>query len=158
MTVEKAVVAEWKRTQGCQDDVERRRLARALARKRARFAFPDDFTEFAGKLQDRLRKKHDKQGAEGRALRALREIRVRAAPWWDAETVELFFWFIRNDDELDFEGTSWEEYVAKWLKLLPETARFQSVNGQVSTLDDLRASDYVESDPLDLGHLSSRQG
>jgi hypothetical protein len=32
------------------------------------------------------------------------------------------------------------------------------VNGVVMTLDDLTARDYVESDPLDLDHLSSRLG
>lgn len=157
MTVEKAVIAAWNRTPGCTDDAQRRRLALALARKRARFAFPDDFTELAGKFQERLQKKHDKHSAEGRALRALREIRVRAAPSWGAETVEIFFWFIRDDDDEDFEEKSWDEYVTKWLKLVPETERFHAVHGQVSTLDDLKASDYVESDPLDFDHLSSRQ-
>ncbi len=53
MTVEKAVVAGWERKQGCQSDQEVRSLAQALARKRIRFAFPDDFTQWAGKLQSR---------------------------------------------------------------------------------------------------------
>jgi hypothetical protein len=45
MTVEKAVVAEWKRKSGCQNDQEIRALGQALARKRARFAFPDEFNQ-----------------------------------------------------------------------------------------------------------------
>jgi hypothetical protein len=104
MTVEKAVVARWSRTPGCQTDEERRRFAQALTRKRARVAFPDDFTAFAEGLVSRLVEKHDRQTDEGRALRALREIRVRAAPAWDAAQVELTFWFIRNENELQFEG------------------------------------------------------
>jgi hypothetical protein len=42
------------------------------------------------------------------------------------------------------------------LKLAPESGRFTTIDGQVTTLEDLRASDYVDSDPLDLDHLSSR--
>ena len=49
MTVEKAVIAEWERKSGCQNDQEIRVLGQALARKRARFAFPDDFNQFAKK-------------------------------------------------------------------------------------------------------------
>ena len=35
-------------------------------------------------------------------------------------------------------------------------ASWRQGNGGVMTLDDLTARDYVESDPLDLDHLSSR--
>ena len=73
MTVEKAVVAKWPRAVGCLTDDEARRFSLALARKRARFAFPDDFTEFAKMLESRLLGRHDRQSDEGRALRALRE-------------------------------------------------------------------------------------
>ncbi len=69
MTVEKAVVARWARTPGCESDEAARGLAQALARKRARFAFPDDFTFLVRKLQDRLLEKHDKSTREGDALR-----------------------------------------------------------------------------------------
>lgn len=51
MTVEKPVVASWTRAPGWVTDAEARMFAQALARKRARFAFPDDFTGFARKLQ-----------------------------------------------------------------------------------------------------------
>ncbi|MEN8260006.1 MAG: hypothetical protein ABFS02_05375 [Pseudomonadota bacterium] len=157
MTVEKAVVASWVRIAGCATDQEERYFAQALARKRSRFAFPDGFTAFASKLQSRLQDKHDKQSDEGQALRTLREIRVRAAPSWDADPVEVMFWFIRNEDEPDFKGQSWNEFLESWLKLVPATGRFNPVNGVVMTLDDMTARDYVESDPLDVDHLSSRQ-
>ena len=91
MTVEKTVVAVWERTEGCRTEDDARRLSLALARKRARTAFPDDFVAFASPLVDRILRKHDKQSDEGRALRSLREIRVRAAPSWDAAAVELMF-------------------------------------------------------------------
>ena len=43
MTIEKSCLKEVQRKIGCNSDNERRSFARALARKRARFAFPDDF-------------------------------------------------------------------------------------------------------------------
>lgn len=156
MTVEKSVVARWTRTAGCRTDDEMRRFSLALARKRARCAFPDDFTAFATKLQSHLVEKHDRQSDEGRALRALREIRVRAAPSWDAPEVELTFWFIREEDELDFRGQGWELWLDVWLQLIPPSGRFRQVEGFVAALEDLTAKDYVESDPLDLDYLSTQ--
>jgi hypothetical protein len=156
MTVEKSIVATWKRTPGCTTDAETRAFAQALARKRVRFAFPDDFNELAKKLQSRLVDKHDKRASEGDALRALREIRVSASPSWDAEEVEVLFWFIREDGQETFEGTGWEKHVVAWLELMKPAGRFTQVEGEVTTLNKMRADDYVESDPLDLDHLSSR--
>lgn len=156
MTVEKAVVAEWQRTPGCQNDQDIRALRQALARKRIRFAFPDDFIRFANKLQKRMQEKHDKkESPEGNALRALREIRVRAAPSWNASEVQLMFWFIRHEQHNQFEGIGWDQFLKQWLKLIPEAGRFYSVEGSVISLEDMTAKDYVESDPLDLDHLSS---
>ena len=133
-------------------------MSLALARKRARFAFPDEFVRFVAKLQRRMSGKHDKDSDEGRALRALREIRVRAAPAWDAQEVDLVFWFIRNEDDPTFGNCGWDHYLDAWLKLIPADGRFKSVEGVVLTLDDLTARDYIESDPLDLDHLSERDG
>jgi hypothetical protein len=155
MTVEKAVMAEWERKSGCLNDDDVRSLRQALTRKRTRFAFPDDFTDFARKLQNRLRDKHDKVTDEGNALRVLREIRVRAAPSWNAPEVQLMFWFIRHEEQSQFEGIGWHQFFQKWLQLIPASGRFQSVEGLVITLEDMTAKDYVESDPLDLDHLSS---
>ena len=87
MTVEKALVARWSRTPGWEIDEELRDFAVALARKRSRFAFPDDFVSAAQRLQRYLADKHDKKTKEGSHLRMLREIRVRAAPSWDSELV-----------------------------------------------------------------------
>ena len=130
-------------------------LGQALARKRARCAFPDDFIQFVSKLQDRIKKKHSKSSDEGDALRVLREIRVRASPDWNYEEIELFFWFIRDEQQIDFNGEEWDLRLDKWLELIPESGRFKQVDGLVTTLEDIPAKDYVESDPLDLDHLSS---
>ncbi len=158
MTVEKPVAAQWQRTQGCFGDEDARRLSLSLARKRARFAFPDEFVAFANPLKNRMSDKHGRQSSEGRALKALREIRVRAAPSWDADEVELMFWFIRDEDALDFEHEGWEIFLEGWLKLIPASGQFGSVHGSVVTLDALTAREYVESDRLDLDHLSRQRG
>lgn len=155
MTVEKAVVAEWERQSGCRNDEEIRALGQALARKRVRFAFPDDFVKFVGKLQNRMKDKHNKLSDEGKALRALREIRVRASPFWNDSKVKLMFWFIRDEQQVDFEGLRWDRWLEIWLKLIPTSDRFYQVNGVVITLEDMTAKEYNESDRLDLDHLSS---
>lgn len=154
MTVEKAVVAAWERIQGCQSDTDVRSLSEALARKRSRFAFPDDFTSFAQKLQKRMQDKHEKASPEGEALRALQQIRVSAAPAWDADTVELTFSFIRAEQDDRFQDKEWHELLKVWLELLPAVGRFKA-NGSVVTLKDMTAKEYTQSDRLDLDRLSS---
>lgn len=155
MTVEKAVIARWKRQPGCSTDEEIRILGQALARKRVRFAFPDDFNQLVNKLQKRLIQKHDRQSPEGEALRALREIRVRAAPAWNANVVQLMFWFIRDEAQVEFAGIGWDRFLPQWLSLISVDERFKSVEGSIVTLEDMTAKDYIESDPLDLDRLSS---
>ncbi|HBB35882.1 MAG TPA: hypothetical protein DDZ80_14175 [Cyanobacteria bacterium UBA8803] len=154
MTVEKSVVAGWERQPGCDSDQEVRTLGQVLARKRVRFAFPDDFTQWTGKLQSRFREKHNKSSSEGEALKSLREIRVRAAPSWHDSEIQLMFWFIRHEEEVQFQRMGWDKLLQQWLKLIPASGRFQSVEGQVVTLEDITAKDYIESDPFDLDHLS----
>lgn len=155
MTVEKAVVAEWERKPGCFSDDEVRQLGQALTRKRARFAFPNDFTDFAEKLREQLQKKHNKLTYEGEALRALREIRVRAEPSWNSSEIRLIFWFIRDGEQSQFQGIGWQQFLERWLQLIPKSGRYQKVEGLVVALEDMTAKEYVESDRLDLDHLSS---
>jgi hypothetical protein len=61
---------------------------------------------------------------------------------------------VREEDETLFEGADWSEMLKQWLGLVPARGRFNVVEGAVVTLDDMTARDYVESDPLDLDHLS----
>jgi hypothetical protein len=158
MTVEKPVVANWKRVPVLRTDAEARQFALELARKRVRFAFPDDFNSLVRKLQKRLEEKHDRDSVEGRALRALDEIRVSASRCWADDPCEITFLFLRNENDVDFEGKSWSVLLDSWLNLVPRVGRFTKVFGQVTTLSDLSAADYVNSDPLDLDHLSTGTG
>jgi hypothetical protein len=155
MAVEKPLLATWDRIPGWSTDAEARAFALALSRKRLRFAFPDDFTALVRKLQSRLADKHEKNSDEGRGLRALDEIRVQSTPSWDAPQSNIFFWFVRKESDADFEGRNWAELLKEWLKLVPTTGRFKTIEGQVVTLQDMTAREYVDSDPLDLDRLST---
>ena len=157
MTVEKAVIAGWTRVEGVQNESDARRFQFALTRNRARAAFPDDFVRLISELTRRISAKHDAESDEGRALRALREIRIRAEPSWSAEEIRIMFWFIHDDGSPLFEGKGWNTYREQWLRRVPTAGRFHSIDGAVQTLDDLTAREYVESDPLDLDHLSVRR-
>lgn len=154
-TLEKAVLLTWTRSEGCRTDTEARDFTRALARKHLRFAFPDDFVELIGKLRSRLIEKHDRQSDEGRALRALREIRVLASPDWSASEISLSLYFIRDGDQSSFEGEEWVSYVERWLSRIERKGRFNDISGIAATLSDMSAEEYVYSDQLDLDHLSS---
>lgn len=154
MTVEKAILAGWKRTRGCPTEDASRAFARSLARKRSRFAFPDPFQEFVKPMQGRLASKHGKSSPEGRALQSLREIRVQASPSWSA-SASIFFWFIRNDDQVEFDGKGWDHWPDSWLSLLDSSSAFGVFEGVVTTLQGMTAADYVASDPLDLDYLST---
>ncbi|NOT27355.1 MAG: hypothetical protein HOP16_14785 [Acidobacteria bacterium] len=155
MTVEKSVVAAWNRVPGWTTDPEIRALAAALARKRVRFAFPDDFVHFVRPLQDRLTGRHGRDSPEGRALRSLREIRVGASPSWDDARTNVMFYFIRTGEPDEFTQDQWVRFLETWLGLIPADGRFGEVEGLVTTLEGLTAADYVASDPLDLDHLSA---
>jgi len=130
MTVEKAVVAKWKRVEGC-DEKQRNGFQQAVSRKRRRFAFPDDFVKCTRKLQERLKDKHGKKSKEGEALRSLAEIRVRAEPGWSSDGVNLFFRFIRGDSQEAPGDIGWDDYLQAWLKLVKPSGRFTSVEGDV---------------------------
>lgn len=154
MTVEKTVATQWARVPGWKADGELRDFGRALARKRIRFAFPDDFVALVRPLEKRLLGKHGKNSPEGRALRDLREIRVAASPSWDETEVLVTIHFIRSDEVPLFEGRRWHEFLEAWLSLILAQGRFKEVQGMVITLEGLSAAEYVASDPLDLDHLT----
>lgn len=154
MTVEKSCLKDVELIKGCGLDSERRSFANALSRKRVRFAFPDDFVKLVSKLKKKITNKHDRDSGEGEALRSLREIRIAATPSWSSDDVDLNFYFIHDSDQAKFRGKSWEDYCKNWVDLLETEGRFKTVVGEVRTLESLSAKEYVESDQMDLDHLS----
>ncbi len=154
MTVEKSVLASWRRTPGCENEAEASRLASALSRKRSRFAFPDEFGFFVAKFVDRIKGKHGKESSEGEALRALVEIRVAASPSWSAVPARPMFWLIRANDDTVLTDEFGAETLKRWLKLMPATDRFSKPEGQLTRLQDMTAEEYCGSERLDLDYLS----
>lgn len=79
---------------------------------------------------------------------------MQASPSWEAKEVDIFFWFLREEDNLDFESKNWADLLREWLSLVPAMGRFHTVSGQVTTLEDMTAREYVDSDHLDLDYVS----
>ncbi len=153
MTVEKSIVADWTRSPGCTNDTERRQVADALARHKNRPALPDEFAKVVSPLFDRLRNQRKSQNDEGRAIRALNQIRVTAQPDWSAPEIDLHFWFIlgeNTDPEIE-----WEKIVEGWIVRLDGQSGFRTFSGAAVELSDMTADEYVNSDVWDLDRLSS---
>jgi hypothetical protein len=156
MTVEKPLLASWVRLEGCRSDSELRAFASSITRKFARFAFPNDFVGALRKFTALVREKHNKpESDEGKALRALREIRVAATPSWNASTVNLYFFFIRSEEQHEPLSQPWAYWTKRWLDLVPPLGRYVSVDGVAIPLSKMRADEYLASDQLDFDHLSS---
>ncbi|MEZ6024412.1 MAG: hypothetical protein R3C16_13585, partial [Hyphomonadaceae bacterium] len=71
MTVEKSIVTTWQRNEGCRTDEERRAFAAALARKRARYPFPDEFNPTVSAFKTHAIAALKKGGEEGAHIEAL---------------------------------------------------------------------------------------
>ena len=72
MTIEKGVLVGLPRLRGITTDAESRAFAAALARKRARFAFPNAFVDLIKPVAERLQRRYGRDSEEGRHVSALR--------------------------------------------------------------------------------------
>ena len=97
--------------------------------------------------------RHNKQTDEGAHLRALCEIRVRAAPSWNDGEVRLSWWFIKYADPVGVQ-VDWSTFLEQWLTRFDQAGRFRLEPPIACRLEDMTARDYVESDRLDLDRLS----
>lgn len=157
MTVEKAAVANWIPTKGLNTDADVRQFSQALARKRQRFAFPDQFNRYVQPLRKRLTEKHGKASPEGDALRALTEIRVLAEPSWLSDDVRLTFYFIRNAASTTLFGEkSWADWAVDWKSRLVDYGPYKDPDAIVMDFETMSAAEYLQSDRLDLEHLSDQ--
>ena len=80
---------------------------------------------------------------------------MRAAPSWDADQVELSWWFVKDDDPQNVSA-DWPALLDRWLALFEqdEGGRFRLDAPIACWLEDMTARDYVDSDRLDLDRLS----
>jgi hypothetical protein len=152
LTVEKAVLARLTRMPGMLSDLDTAKFQRALARGKARFAFPDDFNTAMKKFQRRMVDRVGKQTPEGRHVDALVEIRVSAQPSWDAPDVAVTLWLVKTGDP---DPQEWMKLINDWEKLIDQKGRFK-LDGPPHLLrfEDMRASEYLTSQQLDLDYLS----
>lgn len=152
-TIEKSLLVRYNasRITGVADDVEARRLASALARKRARAALPDDFVSYLAPLQKRVKDKHDKATEEGIFLRSMREIRVVVDPDWASDPTDVTMLFLF--ETLDEVPADADVQVEALLGYLPASVRYYT-SGRAVSLEELTAAQYVGSDALDLDALS----
>jgi hypothetical protein len=152
MTVEKAVLAQLKRARGMLNDLDTANFQRALVRNKARFAFPDEFNLAMKKFRERMIAKTGKETPEGAHVNALIEIRVAAQPNWDAKKVGVTLWLIKGEDP---DPQEWTRFVPFWEGLIDQKGRFR-LDGppRLLRLDDMRASEYLASQALDMDYLS----
>ena len=118
-------------------ELGRRFAAATVGRNYGRAALPDDLGRAASRLRDRFVEKHGNKSAEGSALFALRELRVRAIPGWDASAIRVIVYFIVPtgshiglDGETVLDADAWDDWVKKWHALfVPQgtIAAFNSV-------------------------------
>jgi len=155
MTVTKKSLFGATRHTGCITAIDSLKFASALARKRQRFAFPDNFTAAASKFRKNLIAKCSKNGDEGTALRSITEIRVTATPDWNAEAYEVAWDFILADGVSENERIRINNCVTTWMEKFSFCDKIMKGHVLVRFLQDMTAKEYNESCSLDLDHLSS---
>lgn len=155
--IEKSAFVGVGSTRGLPDDTSRRRFGIAAGRVFSRVAFPDDLVVSLRGLVSRARQKHNKASPEGRALAALADIRITGAPSWDSGAIDVFITFAPATRAEANEVTSdedWDQLVDGWLRQAEPSGVIKTIDGAMIPLDELSALEYIESDPLDLDHLS----
>lgn len=89
-TIETGVLVSGRRRVGLHTDKERDRFAKAVARKFARFAFPDALAVTLGPWRDRVVRTHGRpRSPEGEVFRHATDLRVSADPSWTAESITV---------------------------------------------------------------------
>ena len=155
MSVEKAVVAGWSRIEGCRTDRERATFAEALARKRGRFAFPDEFNVGLRGFRDRVRRVEGKKTPAGDLVAALDEIRVQASPHWGAAKVTVFFWFLAEPAKIaDFNAA--RGIIQGWMNAMNLSGGFALAEPAFDVVEpqDMTVEQYQASHALDYDDIS----
>lgn len=151
MTLDKGGLEGIKRETGCLTDQQRRDFASSLARKRARFAFPDDFGLAAKKFVKRVKDKSKKASDEGEFIRGLSQIRALTNAEWDADEVEVTIYLIL-EDALPINDLH-SEIIKKWVETFSGSQKYE-VTMIACHMRDITANDYISSDILNFDDLS----
>jgi hypothetical protein len=155
-TVEKAVllaVDPKKRKCAVRNDVEAQILSEGITRKYSRFAFPDEFTAALDRFRDFVVGKHHKDNANGKALRAVTEIRVTSSKGWTNKDSEIQFLFLF--DHANSITKECEDCIGALMKLFVVNEKFPvRPLFRCLTFEDITADTYRRSQLLDLNFLS----
>ena len=152
-TVEKRTLIQLndQRIVGVNGEEERRRLASALARKRARAALPDEFVAFIEPLQRRVKERHGRDSDEGRFLAAMREMRAVPDPEWGAAPTDVTLLFL-FDDAVQIPVNA-DAQMTTLISRVVANNKF-TLTGRIMTMEQITAAAYLSSDALDLDALS----
>ncbi len=161
-TVEKALAIEWERTQGLRSDKEIQGFQAITQLQIGRFALPDDWKPAFAPLRQRMRDKRNRESPEGRALRAIDEIRVLAFPNWEADEIEVDIYFLVNSredwtavaTEAENADEEWEELRQIWQARCSPAGCIKSMNVIAIPIEELDARTYSDAAPLNLGGMS----
>jgi hypothetical protein len=156
-TVEKSVFLRYERIRGCATDEEEQRFRRALQRNVGRGAFPNDLQGALGRMIRRWRDKRTRDTDEGKALRAVDDVRLLPNPDWSAGEIYVEMLICppsRGAAIAVLPDADWLELLGEWESRCTPNGVIRSVELVLQPLDELSARDYVDSDPLDLDALS----
>lgn len=155
MTVEKSILMLAEKRRCCVTDKEQSQLRAALARKRSRFPFPDDFVDLLVAVRKRVISKHKKDTDEGQFLRNVREIRVLPSPNWEAPKVDLTFYFLFDTPDLITEAT--QKHADDLCGRFIPSTKYSQPEAVVLSLIELSAAVYLSSSALEFDFLSDPQ-
>lgn len=147
--VEKAVLERRtaERVATCNTPEQQRAFAAALARKYTRVAFPEKFVAAVAKIQDRIRKNVNNSTPEGQFLRALREVRVRCEPGWDAPEPELTFYLMFDLANVPQDNVHQSKAL---MDRFVDVAPFAKPKHSAVCYEMMSVANYHSTDPLDL--------
>lgn len=152
-------------------DEERDLFRGVVHRHFSRAALPDDLMPALAGLRKRLRNKKDKDSDEGRAVRAIDEIRVSADPGWDGGvldvTVYLFaaetgYWSLLPEPTVVSERDQWtrdtqalwSKFEQTWKDCCLASGCVRSVDLAVERFAGFDADIYRQATMWDLGGMS----
>lgn len=152
MTIEKPVLSHLTPVRGMRTEDEGRQFARALARKRARPALPNDFVAAFAPVRDHLIKTFKKTNSEAEHLDAIHEFRVHPEPSWDAPSITLTVYLFKQEQP----GVTydWPTVVAAWQAMFKPSGRYKNLFMQVVKYEQVDSLTYLTSDEIDLDNLS----
>jgi hypothetical protein len=160
MSITKELLVSWERRRGCETEREQLAFAAALEIYFGRFAFPDDFVASVSSLRKAILSKYAKGGSElGKALRSIRELRVRNhASWTNKSSIPITFIAVLDDEEKRELADREEIKRQIWPKISEVQWRspfsLHEIGLQIATLNDLTAAEYLNSYPLEVNSLS----